>query len=188
MNPLPPMPSWDGAHPILVHLPIGVLVFVPALLLIAALDAKRRKVWACSALVAMLFGTLFAFLAVMSGEEAGEHVALSAQAEAVLEHHEELGETVRTGFAVLTGLFAAILLVGVYVKKKWARPAVAVASALFGLAYLYALTLLANTGHEGGRLVHEFGVHAPVAHRLADPDAPPISRNTERESGEHDDD
>jgi len=188
MNLLPPMPTWDGAHPILVHLPIGVLVFVPVLLIIAALDAKRRTVWACSALVAMLFGTLFAFLAVMTGEEAAEHVVASAQVDAVIEHHEELGEAARTVFAVLTGVFAAILLVGVYVKKKWARPAVTVASVLFGVCYLYALTLLANTGHEGGRLVHEFGVHAPVAHHASDFDAPPTSDNSRHESGEHDDD
>ncbi|MFT5423780.1 MAG: putative membrane protein [Phycisphaerales bacterium] len=182
MNLLPPMPTWEGAHPILVHLPIGVLVFAPVLLIIAAVDAKRRKVWACSALAAMLFGTLFAFLAVMTGEEAAEHVVVSAQVEAVMEHHEELGEAARTVFAALTGVFAAILLVGTYVKKKWARPAVTIGSVLFGLGYLYGLGLLANTGHEGGRLVHQFGVHAPVAQGSANSPARPA------DDDEHEDD
>jgi uncharacterized membrane protein len=40
------------------------------------------------------------------------------------------------------------------------RPVVTAAHVVFLLIYFVAATVLANTAHLGGRLVHEFGLHA----------------------------
>ena len=37
----PPMPSWEAAHPLVVHFPIGLLFFAPVLLVMPAIDRKR---------------------------------------------------------------------------------------------------------------------------------------------------
>lgn len=171
----PPIPPWNGVHPVLVHLPIGVLIFAPVLLLIAAVDAKRRRTWACAGLVAMVVGSAAAWVAVLSGEAAADIVPETARTAAAIHEHEELAETARTIFIALTVLLAALLAVGSWVKAKWARPVVVLGSVGLGIGYAGGLLVLANAGHEGGRLVHELGIHAPLStyastHAEEDPD------------------
>lgn len=168
MNPLPPLPAWDAAHPLIVHLPIGVLMFAPVLLIVALLDRKRRMTWACAGLVAMAFGTAAAFIAVLSGEAAADHVVGSEAVRHAIHDHEELAEGARTFFAVLTGVLAVLIVLGASAaKKKPLKPIVAIGAVLFAIANAAALVMLANAGHAGGVLVHQLGVHAPIAAEAA---------------------
>jgi len=172
MNLLPPMPAWDAAHPLIVHLPIGVLMFSPVLLIIALLDRKRRMVWASAGLVAMVFGTAAAFVAVFSGEAAADHVVATDTVRHAIHDHEELAETARTLFAVLTGVLAVLLVLGATAaKKKALKPVVVIGSVLFAIADVVGLGVLANAGHAGGLLVHQYGVRAPLAASTAAPPA-----------------
>lgn len=164
MNLLPPMPAWDAAHPLIVHLPIGVLMFAPVLLIIALLDRKRRMVWASAGLVAMVVGTATAFVAVLSGEAASDHVVASDAVRHAIHEHEELAEGARTFFAILTGVLGVLLVLArVAAKKKPLKLVVLVGSVLFAIANAAALVMLANAGHAGGVLVHGLGVHAPLS-------------------------
>jgi len=99
-------------------------------------------------------------VAVESGEAAGELAERTRQINALLERHEDLGETTRNVFTGLTVLFIAVLLAPRWIRPL-ARPAVArTTQAIYVLVYLSCTLLIANTAHLGGRLVHQLGVRA----------------------------
>jgi hypothetical protein len=108
----------------------------------------------------MLVGTAAAFVAVSTGESAGELAERTAGVQGVLERHEELGETARNIFAALTGVFAVMLAAGWYFRAKLSMATTVVAIVVFLGAYGAGSLVLMNAGHLGGRLVHELGVRA----------------------------
>lgn len=158
----PPFPAWEHAHPIIVHLPLGVLAAAPALVLIAMLTGKTRQAFAVAALVVLAIGTLGTMLATASGEAASDAVSIPARAVKVWERHEELAEMSRNVFLALTMGYAGIVGVGAAMKERFKRWAWIGAHVVILVALTGGLALLANAGHEGGRLVHEFGVRAHI--------------------------
>jgi uncharacterized membrane protein len=159
---LPPLPGWNGLHPLVTHFPIGLLLTVPVFLVIS-LCWPRRRTWAIAALVLMLLGTAGAFLATSTGEASAEAVELAGRAGAVLERHEDLAELARNLFAGLAGVFIAIVGAPHLLARRWRPIFSTVLEGGFLAAYLGACIVLANAAHEGGRLVHEFGIHASLA-------------------------
>jgi uncharacterized membrane protein len=174
---LPPWPGWDAAHPLVVHFPVALLMIAPLFVVLAILSPKHAGALSFSALVLLVLGTAAAFVAVETGEATAELALHTDAITPVLAHHEELGHLTRNVFTVLTTLYAIVLIVP-FVSKKAARPAFRVAANVVMLALLAAGSLLvANTGHLGGRLVHELGVRAmwPPAPAAA-PQAPGAGR------------
>jgi uncharacterized membrane protein len=163
MNQFPPIPSWDALHPLVIHFPIALLLVVPFLIVVGALrPPERGQTTLYVALALMIAGTLGTFLAVASGEAAGRIAERTPQIDAVLERHEELAEATRITFSVLTVVFAAILLIPAILKKTSNRLVSTVLPLAFLVFYGGGILLLTNTAHNGGRLVHEFGVRAAV--------------------------
>lgn len=159
---LPQLPAWDAIHPLVVHFPIALLLVAPVFIVLALAMPRRRAAMVAAGAVVAVIGTAGAFLAVATGEAAEDAVPMSAAADAVLERHEELAESARLVFSVLTGALiaaAAALALRPGVRHRWA--AIGLGAILIG--WLPAGLLLASIGHEGGRLVHEFGVHASMA-------------------------
>lgn len=165
MLSFPPIPSWDAVHPVLIHLPLGALPLAGIFVLLAAVArGSWSRAFAVSALTLLLIGAAGAMLAVMSGEAAGELVeGTMPQAEAVLEQHEELAELARTVFAGLTAVYVGAAFGSSLLLKKGKRGAAAAVHVGFLILLAPALLLLLNAAHQGGRLVHEFGIHAPIA-------------------------
>jgi uncharacterized membrane protein len=159
----PPLPhSLDGFHPLVVHFPIGVLLAAPLLVVLGLIVRKHKQGFLLSALAMMVVGTAFAWFAVASGEAAEELVDQSQNPAlaSVLAEHGELGETARNIFTILTVLLAAIIFAPVVIRKP-IRPAILLgATIVFLVLYAAGALVLANAGHAGGRLVHEFGVRA----------------------------
>jgi uncharacterized membrane protein len=163
MIEFPPIPSWDALHPLIIHFPIALLLAVPFLIVAGALrPPERGRTIFYVALALMIAGTLGTFLAVASGEAAGRIAERTPQIDAVLEHHEQLAEAARIAFSVLTVVFAAILLIPVILKKTSNRLVSTVLPLAFLVLYGGGILLLTNTAHNGGRLVHEFGLRAAV--------------------------
>jgi len=157
-----PIPAWSGLHPLVVHFPIALLTVAPILMIVALL-AKQERAFLTSALIVMALGTAGAWLAVATGEAAGHLVEGFPGAEPLLERHEEMAESARTLFTVLTLVFGALLAIPWAVKRE---PGRAVRLGSYGAlltVYAGALLYLASTAHQGARLVHERGVHALVA-------------------------
>ncbi len=163
MLELPPMPTWDGLHPLVIHMPIGLLLVVPVFILIGALlSPQKGRPFFLGALILMALGTASAYIAIETGEAAGKLVERTAEINAVLQRHEALAERTVWIFSILTVVFAAILFLPNALRRTPARAYSVAAPLVFLAFYLAGTVVLVNTGHNGGRLVHEFGVQAIV--------------------------
>lgn len=164
-----PIPTWDSLHPLVVHMPIGLLLVAPVFVLLGALlPPARGKPYLIAAWVLMLLGTVSTFVAIETGEAAARLADRTPAINAVLEHHEQLAEQTRMIFSILTLAFTVVLAAPKLLRKKWDRIYSTVLPLIILCAYAAGMAMLANTGHNGARLVHEFGVHA-----LVQPSAPP---------------
>lgn len=163
MNILPPLPPWEGLHPLVIHFPIALLLIAPLFLVLALLLRKHEQPLAWCALLLMALGTAGAALAVATGDAAEDNAEHIAAAAATLDRHEDLAESARNVFIGLTIVYAILLLVPRFFRKPPPRALHVAAHLLFVAVYLGGTTLLARAAHEGGRLVHEFGVRSVVA-------------------------
>lgn len=169
MIQLPPVPSFDGLHPLVVHFPVALLLVAPVFVWIGAILAPPRgRGWHLSALLLLAIGTVSALVAIESGEAAAKLVERSPEINQVLERHSGLAETTAYTFVGLTLAFAALLAFGCITRRDERRTVSTALPLLWLLAYSVAVLLLVNTAHHGGRLVHELGVHAIVAGSTAD--------------------
>ncbi len=173
MFEFPPIPAWDGLHPLIVHFPVALLLVAPAFIVLALVWRAHGKALMLAALVLMALGTAASFVAVATGEAAGKLAERTAEVNAVLEHHEELAERTRLVFTVLTVVFAGLLAGPAVLRREMARVPSLVLWLLFLAVYGAGTVVLANTAHNGGRLVHELGVRAlmPPAPGPAEPAA-----------------
>ncbi len=163
MFAFPPLPSWHGLHPLVVHFPIALLLTAPLFVALGALRGREGKSLLVSALVLMALGTISTFRAVATGEAAGRIADRTPEINAVLERHEELAEATRITFSILTVVFAAIVVAPSVFRRIPPRLVSSALPFLCLLFYAGAALLLANTAHNGGRLVHDLGVKALVA-------------------------
>jgi len=165
------LPPWAGMHPLLVHFPIALLFITPLFLFMAVLLGRRNHGWALQALFLLLLGTVGIFAAAASGEAAGKLVERTPEIDAVLERHEHLAEAARGVFSGLTLGFAALVLVPIALKRELPRWVHVSCHVLFMGFFLGALGFLVQIAHQGGRLVHQFGVHALMAPETPRPPA-----------------
>lgn len=167
---LPPIPSWDAMHPLIVHFPIALLLIAPILIVLGLIFFGQNRAFMISAFVLMLIGTVAAFVAVATGSAAGELAERMGGVESVLENHEELAETSRNIFLALTVIFGAIVFVPTIIRREFSRKIMLPVSITFLLFYAAGTSALVNAAHQGGRLVHEFGVRAMVTNQSAPAD------------------
>lgn len=178
MIQLPPAPSWDGLHPLIIHFPIALLLIAPLFVLIgAALVPAKGRAFHLAALILMVLGTASVFVAVESGEAAGKLAERTPEINAVLEQHSGLAETTSYAFAALTLGFALLLGGARLLRRHESRLVTTVIPLVFLVAYCAGVLLLVNTAHNGGRLVHEFGVKAIVAGTPTTGTAPQVERD-----------
>ncbi|MCC7146228.1 MAG: hypothetical protein IT443_07255 [Phycisphaeraceae bacterium] len=157
---LPPLPAWENLHPLIVHFPVALLLVAPIFILLAILCPPQRLGFVLAALVLLWLGTFGSILAIETGEAAEGMINQTPQITAVLHEHEEFAEWTRDAFLALSVLYSAWVILHWRVKS-FARPKlVLLALAIFLLLTLAADLLVINTGHRGGRMVHELGVHA----------------------------
>lgn len=157
---MPPLPPWAGLHPLVIHFPIALLLVAPLPIVVGLLVLKWRTACGLMALGLMAVGTVSAYLSVATGEAAGELAERSPGINAVLEEHEEGAELLQWVFSGLTVLFAGVTLGPIALRRPLRPPIGAAMQAVFLVLYLGGAALLARTAHEGGRLVHEFGVQS----------------------------
>lgn len=172
MFTVPPIPAFDGLHPLVVHIPIALVFVVPIVVLFALAWKKQRVGLLVVGAVLMAVAAGGAVLATETGEAAEKFAKGIDGAASVLDEHEELGEKSRN---ILIGLAAAMAVGSVVVWKagdKAKNGAVLAGGLVYLVAHGAGALVVANTGHQGGRLVHEFGVRAwagPAATRPAHP-------------------
>ncbi len=161
----PPLPPWEGVHPLVVHFPIALLLVAPLFVLLSLLPKVGRG-FAWAGLLLLLLGTAGAYVAVEAGEAAAELAIRTPEINEVIDRHQELAETTRLLFTIVTAAYVLVLLGPALLKKsgllkKDLPRVVPVAARLIVVAALLLCGMvLANTGHLGGRLVHQLGVQA----------------------------
>ena len=161
MFDLPPVPAWDSLHPLVIHMPIGLLLVVPLFILLGAvLSPAKGRPFLMAGLLLMVLGTASTYVAVETGEAAGKLVERTPEISVVLQHHQQLAERTQLIFSVLTVTFAAILIVPQVLRRSSTRAYSTITPLVFLAFYLAGAVVLVNTGHNGGRLVHEYGVQA----------------------------
>lgn len=161
------LPPFEGLHPLVVHFPIAFLmtVWIPAL--ISVLARKHGFQWMLVTLLWFAVGVVGAFAAVFTGEAAEEIVVSTSEAmKHAVHEHEEGSEMVRTLMTVAFLVFA-VLTAWVGLKKPKKRLVAIGAMITLGIYGIGAIQLV-KVSHEGGKLVHEFGIHAPLGQHLDD--------------------
>lgn len=183
MLQLPPVPTWDAMHPLLIHFPIVLLLISPLFIAIAAaLPPPKNRPYMTSALITLLLGTASLFLAASSGEEAAELADRAGAVDAVLATHEHMAATSEVVFSMLFIIFAGIYLWPIVWRRPQTRMSSTAAPLVFLAAYSVGMVYLVNTAHAGGRLVHDFGVHAMMPQ-----DKEPTLQHSSPVSSEHGD-
>jgi uncharacterized membrane protein len=182
---LPPIPSWTELHPLVIHFPIALLLVAPLFIIAGIIVSPQKgRPFLFAALILMLLGTGGTFLAISTGEAAGQVADRTPAISAVLERHEDLAEMTRIVFSVLTFLFAAILFLPRLLKEPSGVTA-RILPLAFLLFYSAGAVILVNTAHNGGRLVHELGVHGGITRSNGPSQAPtsgqPIAQEAEAE-------
>jgi uncharacterized membrane protein len=186
MPQFPPMPTWDSLHPIIIHYPIVLLLLSPLFILISAvLSPSKGRPYMITAIIILLLGTASLYLAAETGESAAELAERGGPVNAVLALHQDLASETEILFSGLS----VILLGMVVLPKVLCRQETRLFSTFLPVAFLVLYSVgalfLVNTAHEGGRLVHEFGVHAVIpAQSNATRNAASAEDTTQRIHGE----
>ncbi len=158
----PPIPDWNSLHPIIVHLPIGLFLALPILLMFAMCFGRNNKGLAGACLVLMAIGVGGLFLATSTGEAAASISGATADAAAIMHEHEELAELTRNTLSIISGAYLLFLLFAAAMKDRLKPAGWFAAHLLILLALAPALLMLANAGHLGGRLVHQYNIKAII--------------------------
>jgi uncharacterized membrane protein len=183
LQALPPIPSWTELHPLVIHFPIALLLVAPLFIVAGILmSPSKGRPFLVAALALMVLGTAGTFLAVATGEAAGEVAQRTADVSMVLERHEDLAETTRIVFGVLTLIFAALLFLPRLLKREATTISARILPLAFLLLYSAGAVILVNTAHNGGRLVHELGVHAGFTQPNEGSTAPTSSTSAAKET------
>jgi uncharacterized membrane protein len=184
MPQFPPIPTWDSLHPMIIHFPIVLLLVSPLFLLIsAALPLPKGRPYMLVALLLLLLGTGSLFLAAASGEAAGRLAERGGPVDAVLESHEDLATQSEIIFSVLSVVLLGLLALPKILRRGETRLTTTWMPLSFLVLYCVGILFVINTAHAGGRLVHEFGVHAIIPAETSQsntsPDVPGSARMDE---------
>lgn len=157
----PYMPTWDSLHPLIIHFPIALLLLSPLFILIGAvLPAPKGRPYMIAALIVLLLGTVSIFISTSTGQAAAELAERGGKVNAVLESHEDLAKETQVIFAGLSLILLGIFALPRMLRRKDTRLFSTFLPLAFLALYSVGVVFLINTAHAGGRLVHEFGVHA----------------------------
>ena len=115
-----------------------------------------------AALLVLLLGTGSLFIAGSTGHAASELAERGGAADRVLEMHEDLASETQLVFATLSVILLGMFLAPRVLHRQEDRLLSSLLPAAFLALYSVGVLFLVNTAHAGGRLVHEFGVHAIV--------------------------
>ncbi len=161
MYHIPPIPTWDALHPLVIHFPIVLLLLSPVFILLGAmLKEPIGESYRIAGLILLLLGTISLFVATSTGEAAAELADRSGGVDAVLTAHQNMAADTRMFFAGLSAILLGMTLLPRILKREGTRFSTTFMHMAFLILYSVGILFLVNTAHAGGRLVHEFGVHA----------------------------
>ncbi len=169
-----PIPTWDALHPLIIHFPIVLLLVSPLFIVISAtLPPPRGKPYMMTAILLLLLGTASLFIATSTGKAAARSVERGRAMDAVLETHRNFATETIIVFSELSILLLAIFLLPRILRRRESRLFSTVLPLTFLSFYFGGIVFLLNTAHTGGRLAHQFGVHALISSTIGQSAASP---------------
>lgn len=157
MTNLAQINNWGSLHPLVVHFPIALLFIAPLFIVLGIIIQKSLREFYICALILMLLGTAGVFFAVSTGNFAAETLSRDPAIAATLEAHVRFAEQSQLNFSALAILFLLYVISPNFTQKRFSKLDQA-AGCLFLIIYAFSLTLIFNTAHYGGTLVHKHGV------------------------------
>lgn len=163
MLQFPPLPTWDSLHPLIIHFPIVLLLLSPLFILVSTvLSPQKGRPYMFVAVFLLLLGTGSLFFAALTGEAAADLAERGGEMNAVLEAHENLASETKIIFSVLSAILLGMVVMFRLLRRQETKLALRFLPLTFLALYTVGVLFLVNTAHAGGRLVHEFGVHAMI--------------------------
>ncbi|MDE3188530.1 MAG: hypothetical protein KGM96_13530 [Acidobacteriota bacterium] len=179
MFELPPIPTWDSLHPLIIHFPIALLFLCPLFIgLSAVLTPPKGRPFLIAALIVLLLGTASLFIAASTGKAAGELADRGGPVDSVLASHEDLASETRLIFSGLSAILLGMFFLPRILRRQETRIFSTVLPLAFLVLYSVGILFLVNTSHKGGLLVHEFGVHALPPDARSQPEARSVAADT----------
>jgi uncharacterized membrane protein len=161
MYHIPPIPTWDALHPLVIHFPIVLLLLSPVFILLGALlKEPLGESYRITGLIILLLGTISLFVATSTGKAAADLAERGGGVDAVLSAHESMAADTRMFFAGLSAILIGMTLLPRILKREETRFSTTLMHMAFLILYSVGVLFLVNTAHAGGRLVHEYGVRA----------------------------
>lgn len=145
-------------HPIIIHLPIGLTILLPIIVLVTwALFIKGHVNKFALVLLPVLYFSIsgLAYIAMETGEDE-EHTVEKVVDEKYIEEHEESAET----FFVASLVVAAISLAPLFITKT---ATIKAGFPLLLAAHGVLIYFVYLVGHSGGELVYKY--NAPSAYQ-----------------------
>lgn len=159
----PPLPPYEGLHPLVVHFPIGILLIAWLPVLIGVADRSRRVTWLASGGLLLVLGTSACFAATLTGNAAESVVGgMSEAVDQALNAHQHTGNRARNLFLLTTVLFMAAWITCSMVSERKRKVLFVISAVIVASAYVVSAISLINAAHLGGVLVHHHGIHAPI--------------------------
>src|ERR1035437_3368433 len=121
MPQFPPIPNWDGLHPLIVHFPVALLLIVLLFVVAGLIAPPVGHGLFVAALMLLIAGTAGAYLAVETGEATARIADRTPEINQMIERHSHLAETTRLLFTILTGIWL-VVLVAFYVRREKLTP------------------------------------------------------------------
>lgn len=144
------IPEWaPSIHPMLVHFPIALLI-TAAVLDITGLVIGKNERLRFSAVMVYALGALGALASFFTGQDAGDSVLLSAEANPLLTDHADWALRLVWFF----GIYALIRIADLW-RNRLSKAAIWWPLALLGFGGLF---LVYETAEHGAQLVYEQGV------------------------------
>lgn len=154
--------DWGSLHPLAVHFPIVLLFVVPLFILAGLLSPHIRKTIYLITLVLLWAGVLSLLITFSTGETASEAIPKKSDAFQTLKIHYNLAELSHNIFFSLSCIFTLYFFLSSKIEKMIKQTGHNIILFLFLLAYLGGLLVLTSAAHQGGKLVHKYGIHSTL--------------------------
>ena len=146
-------------HPQVVHFPIAL--FITALLFEFISYFMKKDSFSLSSLILLVLGSIGAFIALQTGEEAANIAKKIAGIGSTLHEHEEMAELVFYIYLAITILKAALMR---FKKDILPWRLIILTGMILGTFFIF------RVGHYGGQLVYDWGAGVkPVLEQIDNP-------------------